>query len=178
LLFVLAAFVACASILTLLGRVEAQPSPIGIVLLGPHWDYALYLAWNGRAADALAENAKCRELDPVQSEPLQAQAFTYYHLKNYEKLIEVSRSFTALWPNRWLAHYWLGVGYEGAGRSLDSIPEYQKAVQLSQGDQDPTAALAHAYAATGRKGEAQKILQDAAVEDQVCLALHDCNGLR
>ena len=128
--------------------------------VGPHWDYALYLAWNGRAADALAEIAKCRELDPVQSEPLHAQAFTYYHLKNYEKLIEVSRSYTALWPNRWMAHYWLGVGYEGAGRSLDSIPEYQKAVELSQGDQDPTAALAHAYAATGRKGEAQKILQE------------------
>jgi tetratricopeptide (TPR) repeat protein len=128
--------------------------------VGPHLDYALYLAWNGRAADALAEMAKCRELDPVQSEPLHAEAYTYYHLKNYEKLIEVSRSYTALWPNRWMAHYWLGVGYEGAGRSLDSIPEYQKAVELSQGDQDPTAALAHAYAATGRKGEAQKILQE------------------
>jgi divalent metal cation (Fe/Co/Zn/Cd) transporter len=33
LLFVLAAFVALASILTLLGNVEARPSPIGIVLL-------------------------------------------------------------------------------------------------------------------------------------------------
>ena len=33
LLFVLAAFVAIASILTLLGHVEARPSPIGIVLL-------------------------------------------------------------------------------------------------------------------------------------------------
>jgi divalent metal cation (Fe/Co/Zn/Cd) transporter len=33
LLFVLAAFVALASVLTLLGRVEAQPSPIGMALL-------------------------------------------------------------------------------------------------------------------------------------------------
>ena len=33
LLFVLAAFVALASVLTLLGHVEAQPSPIGIALL-------------------------------------------------------------------------------------------------------------------------------------------------
>ena len=33
LLFVLAAFVALASVLTLLGRVEAQPSPVGIALL-------------------------------------------------------------------------------------------------------------------------------------------------
>ena len=33
LLFVLAAFVALASVLTLLGHIEAQPSPIGIVVL-------------------------------------------------------------------------------------------------------------------------------------------------
>jgi len=33
LLFVLAAFVALASVLTLLGHVEARPSPIGIVVL-------------------------------------------------------------------------------------------------------------------------------------------------
>ena len=39
---------------------------------------------------------------------------------------------------------------------LQAIPEYQKAVELSQGDSDPSAALAHAYAASGRKPEAQK----------------------
>jgi tetratricopeptide (TPR) repeat protein len=43
---------------------------------------------------------------------------------------------------------------------LHAIPEYQKAVELSQGDQDAIAALAHAYAATGRKAEAQKILHE------------------
>jgi adenylate cyclase len=43
---------------------------------------------------------------------------------------------------------------------LQAIPEYQKAVELSQGDSDPRAALAHAYAASGRKAEAQKILRE------------------
>ena len=125
-----------------------------------HVSYALYLSWKGRATDALAEAAKCRELDPVHSEPLHVESFIYYHLKNYKDLIEVGRSYTALWPNRWLSHYWLGVGYEGSGRTLEAIPEYQKAVELSQGDQDPTAALAYAYAATGRKAEARKILHE------------------
>jgi tetratricopeptide (TPR) repeat protein len=62
--------------------------------------------------------------------------------------------------NEWLAHYWLGVGYEGSGETPQAIPEYQKAVELSQGDSDTTAALAHAYAATGRKADAQKILRE------------------
>jgi hypothetical protein len=35
------------------------------------------------------------------------------------------------------------------GKRLESISEYQKAVELSGGDQDATAALAHAYAGAG-----------------------------
>jgi len=34
-------------------------------------------------------------------------------------------------------------------------------VTLSQGDSDPTAALAYAYAAIGKKAEAQKILHES-----------------
>jgi tetratricopeptide (TPR) repeat protein len=36
----------------------------------------------------------------------------------------------------------------------------RRLVELSQGDSDTVAALAHAYAATGRKAEAQKILRE------------------
>jgi adenylate cyclase len=52
------------------------------------------------------------------------------------------------------------------GQTLEAIPEYQKAVELSQGDQDPTAALAHAYAATGRRAEAQRILREWLVKSE------------
>jgi len=46
-----------------------------------------------------------------------------------------------LWPDRnnWLANYWLGVGYESSGQTLQAILEYQKAVDLSQGDSDAIA---------------------------------------
>jgi tetratricopeptide (TPR) repeat protein len=63
-------------------------------------------------------------------------------------------------PNDWLEHYYLGAGYEASGRAADAISEYQRAVELSNGDQDATAALAHVYAATGRRMEAEKILRD------------------
>jgi len=125
---------------------------------GVHYQYGLYAATTGRMDLALTEMAKMRELDPIKAEPLQVESIINYHSRNYKALIEVSRSFTASRPNNWLAHYWLGVGYEGSGQTLEAIPEYQKAVEISQSDSDPTAALAHAYAATGRKAEAQKIL--------------------
>jgi len=47
-------------------------------------------------------------------------------------------------PDEWLEHYYLGVGYEATGKRLEAITEYQKAIELSDGDQAPTAALAYA----------------------------------
>ena len=57
-------------------------------------------------------------------------------------------------------HHFLGVGYEQTGRRAEAIAEYQKAVDMSGGDKDPTASLAYAYARQGRKPEAEKILFD------------------
>jgi TolB-like protein/DNA-binding winged helix-turn-helix (wHTH) protein/Tfp pilus assembly protein PilF len=125
-----------------------------------HWLKAFYSGWSGRGAEALAELAKTRELDPRRSDVLQAQALINYHLRNYKAMIEVGRQYVASDANSWVAHFLLGVAYEGSGQALDAIPEYQKAVELSEGDQDPAAALAHAYAATGRKEEAKKILRE------------------
>ena len=99
-----------------------------------------------------------RELDPIRSEPLQFEAVINYHLRNYKVLVEVCRKYTAADQNYWLPHYWLGVGLEGSGQTLEAIPEYQRAVELSQGDSDATASLAHAYATTGKRAGAEKIL--------------------
>jgi len=122
--------------------------------------YADYAAWNGRGAEALAEVAKARELDPLNPAVWNVGLIADYQLRDYKPLMESSRQFVASSSNAWLAYYWLGVGYEGSGQAREAIPEYQKAVELSQGDSDLTAALAHAYAATGRRAEAQKILQE------------------
>jgi tetratricopeptide (TPR) repeat protein len=52
------------------------------------------------------------------------------------------------------------VGYEGTGKMPEAMVNYKKAVEMSKGDQDALAFLAHGYAVTGKKIEAQKILQD------------------
>jgi len=58
----------------------------------------------------------------------------------------------------WLSHYYLGSGFFGLGQKREAIPEFKKAVEFSEGDTDPVAALAFAYAAVGNSSEAQKIL--------------------
>jgi len=54
----------------------------------------------------------------------------------------------------------LGVGYEGTGKLLDEISEYQKAIEMSDGDQGPTVSLAPAYLAVGKRAEGENILRD------------------
>jgi Tfp pilus assembly protein PilF len=125
---------------------------------GPHYSMGWYLASNGRIAESKAEAAKLRELDPIQSEFFRSEGIINYHLRNYKMLTEVSRSYTTAHLNDWVAHYWLGVGLEGSGQTREAITEYQRAVELSQGNSDPVASLAHAYATTGKSVEAEKIL--------------------
>ena len=116
-----------------------------------------FLAWSGRSAEALSEIEKIRQVDPAQAFTID-QAGVYFHSRDYKSLVEAGKKSIVSRPDFWVSHYFLGVGYEGSARLSDAIVEYQKAVELSQGDTDPTAALAHAYAVTGNRVEAQKIL--------------------
>jgi TolB-like protein/DNA-binding winged helix-turn-helix (wHTH) protein/Tfp pilus assembly protein PilF len=124
-----------------------------------HEDRATFLALIGRRAEALAEITKIDQLDYGFS-AAHTESATYYELRDYPDLIEASRRALLLDSKDWSQHYTLGVGYEGTGKLLEAISEYQQAVELSAGDPGSTAALAHAFAAAGRKAEAEKILHD------------------
>ena len=124
-----------------------------------HEDRATYLAFRGRRSEAEAEVTKSLQLDTSVYSAI-TEAAVRYQLRDFDRLLDVSRRGVASNPNEWLEHFYLGAGYEGTGKRLESISEYQKAVELSGGDQDATAALAHAYAGVGRKAETQKILRD------------------
>jgi Flp pilus assembly protein TadD len=124
-----------------------------------HEDRSVYLSFIGRRAEALAEIAKSKEMDPGPSSAM-AESAAYYQLRDYAGLVEASRRGVVSNPNEWTQHANLGVGYEGTGKLLEAISEYQKAVEMSGGDQDATASLAHAYAMIGRRAEAERILLD------------------
>jgi tetratricopeptide (TPR) repeat protein len=124
-----------------------------------HEDRAIFLALVGRRAEALAEIAKIDQLDYGFSAAL-TESEVYFELRDYPRLIDSSRRALLSDPKDWFQHYTLGVGYEGTGKLQEAIAEYQKAIEISGGSQDPTVALAHAYAGVGRKAETQKILRD------------------
>jgi tetratricopeptide (TPR) repeat protein len=123
-------------------------------------DRALFLAFRGRRADALAEIAKIDQLDAGPSSAGTDSA-AYYLLRDYPRLIEASRRGLLLNPNDGSQHYDLGAGYEGTGRLQEAIAEYRKSMETPGDDSlHTTVALAHAYAALGKKAEAEKIFRD------------------
>lgn len=124
-----------------------------------HEDRAIFLSFLGRRDEALAEIAKIEQLDYGFSSA-GAEALAYYQLRDYRRLIDANKRGLLLDPNSSWHHYLLGVGYEGVGKADQAIPEYQKAIELAGGYPAATVALAHAYAAVGKRKEAQKILRD------------------
>jgi TolB-like protein/DNA-binding winged helix-turn-helix (wHTH) protein/Flp pilus assembly protein TadD len=123
-----------------------------------HEDRAGYLSFRGRRAEALVEMAKSNELDLGPSSAI-SESGVYYQFRDYQGLLEASRRGVTSYPNEWIEHYYLGVGYEGTRKLLEAVSEYQKAVELSDGNLDASAALAHAFAGIGRIAEAEKILR-------------------
>jgi serine/threonine protein kinase/Tfp pilus assembly protein PilF len=119
-----------------------------------------YLAWSGRRVEALAELASIAKFDLAYSTHTAAESGIYYHQRDYKALVEASRRFVTHNPDSWVGHYYLADGYDGLGQESDAVSEYQKAVELSHGDTDTVAGLAHAYAASGRRPDAEKILSD------------------
>ena len=119
-----------------------------------------YLAWAGQRAEALAQLQQMAKLDLAAKNRTAAESGIYYHQRDYHALAEASKRFLTLNPNDWPGHYFLAVAYDGLGQGEDAVPEYQKAVELSHGDTDTLAGLAHGYIAMGKKAEAEKILRD------------------
>ena len=123
-----------------------------------HEDRAIFLAFVGRRAEALAEIAKINQMDYGFSSAM-AESMTYYELRDYAGLVEASKRGLLFDPEDAFLHYLLGVGYEATGKLPEAISQYQKAMKTWD---DPTVgvALAHVYSAAGRKAEANKILRD------------------
>ena len=79
---------------------------------------------------------------------------------SYDESIRQGRKTIEMDPNFALAHNQLGQAYLQKQMNEDAITELQKAVQLSAGSPTCLASLARAYAGSGKRSEAEKLLSD------------------
>jgi len=122
-------------------------------------DRGIFLGFLGRRADALAAVETSNRIDPGPSSAM-SEAATYYQLRDYQGLVKAGQREVLSDPDEWSGHFNLGIGYEGAGKLLEAISEYQRAIEMSNGSDDVTAHLAHAFVRIGKRAEAKKILLD------------------
>jgi TolB-like protein/DNA-binding winged helix-turn-helix (wHTH) protein/Flp pilus assembly protein TadD len=135
--------------------IELNPS----YATGHHW-YAWHLALLGRYDEALAEMRKAENLDPLSLAINSQLAELLVLAHSYDESIRQSRKTIEMDPNFALAHNQLGQAYLQEHMNNGAITELQKAVQLSGGSPICMANLARAYVATGRRSDAEKLLND------------------
>jgi len=125
-----------------------------------HQWYADYLIVMGRGEEARASVKRAHDLEPVSLPISVALAAASYYTHEFDQAIDQSRRAILMDPQFVGAHVVLGRADEQKGAYAEAVAELQRALQLSEGDSNELAALGHAYALSGNRGEAQKALAD------------------
>ena len=99
------------------------------------------------------------ELDPVSLIINKNVADPYYFMRQYDKAIAQYQKTLELDSNFSLARLWLGLSYEQKGMYEKAVAQFQKA-RLSDDNPAILAALGHAYAVSGNRDEAEKIINE------------------
>ena len=120
--------------------------------------YSLYLMAMGRTQEGFDQISKARELDPLSISINFSLGWRLYMARQYDRAIEQLRNTLEMDPSYELAHLVAGQAYDQKGQFDQAIAELRKAVDLSHGTPMMISALAHAYARSGNKIEAEKLL--------------------
>jgi len=122
-----------------------------------HWLGVGPLIRSGRFDEAIVEGKLAVELDPLSLINNADLGNDYFLARRYDEAIEQVRRTLEMDPGFYSAYLALGQALEMKGARDAAIEEYQKARALND-DPSILALLGHAYASSGNKTEAVKIL--------------------
>src|SRR5438067_1083660 len=111
----------------------------------------------GHFDQAIVEGKRATELDPLSVIINADLAWTYASAHRLDEAEAQARKTLEIDPRFFLAHYYLGGVHQAKGQLPEAISEFRQAFDLN-GDSYSLAMLGQAYARTGNKVEAQKIL--------------------
>jgi DNA-binding SARP family transcriptional activator len=125
-----------------------------------HWYAFTCLTAMGRLDDAITEEKRAQELEPLSLIINTNLGTLFYLARQYDEAIVQYRKALEIDSNFIIAYWMLGLAYEQKSMFKESIAEFQKAVTLSGGSPLPTVLLGHAYAMAQQKDAALKVLDD------------------
>ncbi len=126
---------------------------------GHQWYGHHYLGATGRFDEAIAEGKRAQELDPLSLIINSDLGATYIYARQYDNAVEQLRRTLELDQTFYYAHWRLGMAYELKGSFPEAISEYQEARALND-DLQVQALFGHAYAASGKRDEALRMLDE------------------
>jgi len=124
-----------------------------------HW-YGWHLLVMGRTSEGIFEMRRAESLDPLSliiSADL-AEALCIAQL--YDESVQQSKRTLDMDPNFAVAHYQLGQALAQKHLYDEAIAEFQRAIELSGPSGTFESNLAYVYAVSGRKIDAENIMQD------------------
>jgi len=112
-----------------------------------------------RLDEALAQMQKAHELDPLSPYMSDDIGMIYFFRREYDRAVEQSRKTIELDPSYYEVYEVLGNTYEQKGMFSEAIATFEKGNALAKAGLF-TGDIGHAYAAWGKKAEAQKRLDE------------------
>jgi DNA-binding winged helix-turn-helix (wHTH) protein/tetratricopeptide (TPR) repeat protein len=125
-----------------------------------HQLHGWYLIALGRTVEAQAEMSRGLEAGAGDDFSLWGLGMSFYFAGQYEKAVEQYRRAIAVEPKSHWSHLLLGWAYEQQGRFGEAIAELEEASRLFDRNPQVLAAIGHAYAKSGQRAAAQKILAE------------------
>ena len=122
--------------------------------------YAEYKVAMGEMDQAVQLIEQACERDPTSLVLNSVAGWVFYMSRDYDQAISRCRKATEMDQTFYPAHFWMGQAYEKKRMFSEAISEYEKAVMHSQRAPETLASLGHAYAASGDKTKAMKILTE------------------
>jgi TolB-like protein len=125
-----------------------------------HHGYAHHLAELGQTQEAMREILKAQELDTLSLVYSMEIAWNWFMAREYDRALKQSFKTLEMEPLFTPAQHTQGLAYEQMGKHEEAIAAFQRALTGSEGNPVPLAALAHVYAAAGRRLEAEEKLNE------------------
>ncbi len=123
-----------------------------------HHYYGIALLVQGKFDESLAEMKKAQEIDQFSLIVNLNIGTVLFRAKRYDEAETQARKTLELDPNFARGYWLLGLIEEQQGKFPEAILSFQRAVELSGNGTLALASLAHAYAKSGNRPEAEKIL--------------------
>jgi eukaryotic-like serine/threonine-protein kinase len=123
-----------------------------------HQYYGLFLSDMGRHPEAIAEGKKAVELDPLSLPVRNSLGSRFQLARQYDSAIEQYRKVLEMYANRSFTHLNLGWTYVQKKMYEEATVELLRTISLSGPEPEALSDLGYAYAASGDRSEAEKVL--------------------